>query len=132
MPQSIVHDHIAHVSRRKALALLAYLAVMDKPVSRLELAVLLSPDHDQTRAYAELRRAWAALKEAGLDQLLIADRETLALAAQTELWIDVREFNRLAYQVGNPSNDRQSASQSASIDVLQQMADLYKGDFMQG
>src|SRR5690606_15805638 len=107
------------ITRRKALALLAYLAVTERRVSRSELAVLLSPDHDDARAYAELRRAWATLKESGLGDALIADREYLYLKPHPQLWIDVREFQQLA----SPLNDAAS---------LQRIAALYQGEFLAG
>lgn len=108
------------ITRRKALALLAYLAVGERRFSRSELAVLLSPDYDDTRAYAELRRAWATLKELGLGDALIADREYLYLKTHPQLWIDVWEFQR---QLSNQLNDTAS---------LRKIASLYRGEFLAG
>ena len=52
------------LERRKALALLAYLAVTAQPHSRETLATLLWPDHDESQAHAYLRRALFTLKHA--------------------------------------------------------------------
>jgi DNA-binding SARP family transcriptional activator len=108
------------IARRKALALLAYLATTQRRVRRSELAVLLSPDHDDARAYAELRRTWAALKEAGLGDALVADREYLYLHSHPQIWIDVREFQ---HQLANFAKDMTS---------LQKIVELYQGEFLAG
>ena len=52
------------IGRRKAIALLIYLAVTGRSHSRDALATLLWPEYDQGRARAGLRRALAALKKA--------------------------------------------------------------------
>ena len=44
------------IQRRKALALLIYLAASGQPHSRDTLATLFYPDNDQSRARAYLRR----------------------------------------------------------------------------
>jgi hypothetical protein len=44
------------IRRRKAMALIVYLAVTGRGHSRDALATLLWPDHDQSRARAGLRR----------------------------------------------------------------------------
>ena len=46
-----------HIPRRKAVALLAYLAVTGQTHRRDALATLLWPEHDQSHARAGLRRA---------------------------------------------------------------------------
>jgi DNA-binding SARP family transcriptional activator len=51
------------VSRRKALALLVYLAVTGQSQSRDTLATLLWPDQDQSRARARLRSALSILRK---------------------------------------------------------------------
>lgn len=43
------------VDERKALGLLAYLAVSGERHSRAELSALLWPDHEQAKAYTNLR-----------------------------------------------------------------------------
>ena len=48
------------VGRRKAVALLAYLAVTGQGHSRDALATLFWPEHDQSRARAGLRRTLAS------------------------------------------------------------------------
>jgi DNA-binding SARP family transcriptional activator len=52
------------VERRKAMALLAYLAVTGRAHSREALAALFWPEHDQARARAALRRTLSSLNVA--------------------------------------------------------------------
>lgn len=54
---------------RKALALLAYLAVTGQEHARPMLAALLYPEYDEERALANLRRTLWALNNAGLGPL---------------------------------------------------------------
>ena len=63
-PPRIERDgHPVDVRRRKAVALLAYLAVTGQGHSRDALATLFWPEHDQSHARAGLRRALASLKK---------------------------------------------------------------------
>ena len=52
------------VGRRKASALLAYLALTNQPHNRDALAALLWPEYDQAGARTALRQALKALKAA--------------------------------------------------------------------
>lgn len=83
------------VDTRKALALVAYLALAGQPVSRDALATLLWPDFDQERSRAALRRTLFALR-AGLDGFgLETGRQALALDPDADMRVDVLEFRRL-------------------------------------
>lgn len=119
MPQIKQGDSILHVNRRKALALLAYLALTEKPVNRTVLAVLLSPDLDNMRSNAELRRALATLKEIGLGSVLIGNRDTVMLARSPDIWVDVQQFDHLFRQPWDTT-------------VLQAAIDLYQDDLLAG
>jgi DNA-binding SARP family transcriptional activator len=67
------------IARRKAVALLAYLAVTGRSHSRDALATLLWPEHDQSGARAELRRALSTLKRGLGKDWLDVDRESVGL-----------------------------------------------------
>ena len=54
----------AEADTRKAIALLAYLALTSQPQRRDTLAALLWPDHDQSSARGALRRTLSALNKA--------------------------------------------------------------------
>jgi DNA-binding SARP family transcriptional activator len=89
------HGQLVEVDTRKAIALLAYLALHPERLSRDQLAAFLWPEYYQERAYANLRRTLWALNKAVGEGWLVADNLTLALRQQAGLWIDVVEFQRL-------------------------------------
>ncbi len=91
---------------RKALALLAYLAVTGRPARRERLAGLLWPDSEQSKARAALRRTLSVAGAVG--PALIIQRADLALDSQLTR-CDVTEFEQLA-AAGDPSSLRRAAS----------------------
>ncbi|MDD5264212.1 MAG: BTAD domain-containing putative transcriptional regulator [Candidatus Bipolaricaulis sp.] len=82
------------VPRRKALALLAYLAVTQSAHSRDALAALLWPEQESARAYALLRNALWLLNQTRLGEWVTSTRHMIGLRPDPELWIDVVEFRR--------------------------------------
>jgi DNA-binding SARP family transcriptional activator/Tfp pilus assembly protein PilF len=84
-----VDDRPVSFDTRKAMALLAYLAVVRRPTSRDTLAALLWPESDGTDARNAFRRTLSVLR-AGLDgKGLIVDRSAVALDGEsldTDLW----------------------------------------------
>jgi DNA-binding SARP family transcriptional activator/tetratricopeptide (TPR) repeat protein len=76
-------------------AVFAYLALASRPVARSELASQFWPDVLDQSARASLRSAiWALRRQVGDVLEVIGERVGLAEAAA--VWIDVREFERLA------------------------------------
>ena len=70
------------ISRRKTVALLAYLAATNQPHNRDFLATLFWPENDQASARANLRRDLSRLKNAlGADALLV-DRSQAGINPQ--------------------------------------------------
>src|ERR687892_1556503 len=67
------------VDTRKAIALLAYLAVTARPQSRDHIAGLLWPEYGQERARAALRRTLSALRTALGGGGVVADRNVVKL-----------------------------------------------------
>lgn len=102
------------VDTRKAIALLAYLAVTAERQSRDTLATLLWPDHDTEHARAALRRTLSALAKGLGGNFLAIERTAIALAP-AGVWLDVIEFRRLA------SDGREDEAIA-----------LYRGDFLSG
>ncbi len=79
------------VDTRKAIALLAYLAISDRPASRENLAALLWPDSDEAGAHGALRRTISVLKAALGGIGLTIDRSSVGLRSE-ELEVDAGRF----------------------------------------
>ena len=73
------------VDTRKALAILAVLAVERRPYARDELAALLWPDADDESARGALRRTLSVLRSALGDRWLRIDRSIVALDAAVDV-----------------------------------------------
>ena len=99
-PRLEMDGNPVHIPRRKALALLAYLAVTGQSHSRDWLATLLWPQNDQSSARAELRRTLSVLNRTLGDGWLVADRETARLKTEKDsfssnaFWLDVADFQK--------------------------------------
>ncbi|MBN1583571.1 MAG: hypothetical protein JXA89_22880, partial [Anaerolineae bacterium] len=117
--------------RRKAMALLAYLAVTGQPHRRDVLAALLWPAFDQSRARTALRRTVFALKQGIGEVCLDADREMVHLVPGVSLWTDVGHFRDLVASCRGHDH-RADELCSACLDVLSEAAVLCGGGFMAG
>ena len=112
------------VDTRKAIALLAYLAVGDQAPARERLAGLLWPDYDPDRARGSLRRTLSALLKALDGRWVVADRRTIRLE-RDGVWVDVDRFGALlrAAESGERHERRTALSEAVA---------LYRGDFLAG
>ena len=116
---------------RKALALLAYLAVSGQVHSRDALAGLLWPDYDQVHARGALRRTLSTLQKALGEPLLEVSRERLRLNPGQPFWCDALEFRRL---VAENAAHHPTTGQLCDLcrEKLDQALALYRGDFLAG
>src|SRR5574342_880303 len=80
------------VRRRKALALLVYLAVTGGPHSREALATMLWPENDESSALANLRRELSRVNQVLGAGLLEVKRLQVGFSAGAEIWLDVAVF----------------------------------------
>lgn len=86
---------IASQPSQRPWVLLASLALGAGSVSRSELAARFWPDVLEQSARASLRSAlWALRRELG--EWVLVDGDRVGLRGDGELWVDVREFERLA------------------------------------
>src|SRR5215211_2875748 len=97
LPQVLLEDRPISTDRRKAIALLAYLAVndVDRPrqkYSRESLSALLWPDYEQAKAFSNLRTTLWELRQILGDDWLIAEREEIHLNETSEVDLDVAHF----------------------------------------
>src|SRR5262249_39813536 len=119
------------VDTRKAIALLAYLAVTNQPHRRDALAAFFWPDYDQTHARATLRRTLSALNKALGDAGLAIDRESIEMRPNAQLRLDVHEFE--AYLAGCQTHGHAANEVCAACEKpLAAAVALCRDDFMAG
>jgi ABC-type transport system substrate-binding protein/DNA-binding SARP family transcriptional activator len=136
-PRVEVNGKEIHIGRRKALALLAYLAVTGERHRRDSLAALLWPEYDQSRARADLRRTLSLLNRILGEGWLDVDRETAGLVqaqpenAEQMLWLDVTAFRQQLATCADHSHPATEAC-SACVPSLEEAVTLNRGDFLVG
>lgn len=113
-----------HITRRKGLALLAYLAVNGQASGRETLAMLLYPE--SPRALAYLRRDLSELKKnLGASALRIDGAVRLDIDA---VRVDVLDFLQLV----SPGESRSGNGPETRIAALESAGALYTADFLEG
>ncbi|MEO5705342.1 MAG: AAA family ATPase [Candidatus Limnocylindrales bacterium] len=105
------------VDTRKAVAVLALLAVEARPFAREELAAMLWPEADDESARGALRRTLSVLRAALGDRWIRVDRASVALDP-TDAWIDLVAL--------------QEAATEADAATLRGAADLARGPLLAG
>lgn len=115
------------VDRRKAIALLAYLASTATIHQRQTLATLFWPEDLSQRAMANLRQTLWVTKRALKHNWLIADRETLSLAPGFDL--DIHTFQQ-HLQTANTAFTQNKLP--TAITHFKQATALYRDNFMAG
>ena len=115
------------VDTRKAIALLAYLAV-ERTASRDTLATLFWADSPSDRARATLRRTLSSLRGGVGPEVIIADRHHIELAA---IDTDVSRFEAAIDTTAEHGHDPSDVC-SHCIQPLTEATDLYRGDFLEG
>jgi DNA-binding SARP family transcriptional activator/predicted ATPase len=119
------------VRRRKGVALLAYVAVTGHPHSRDALATLLWPTHDQAGARTNLRRELSRLKTTISGELLIIEREQVAITLEKTLWLDVTYFlDQLS--IAHAHDHANSRLCPDCVSALSNAVSAYRDDFMAG
>jgi DNA-binding SARP family transcriptional activator len=129
-PRNEVGGEPIEVDTRKAIALLAYLAVTQRRHTRDALAGLLWPEYGQSRARAALRRTLSSLGRARAEGWLEADREGVDLN-RDETWVDVHRFHDLLADCrthGHPEPD----VCPRCLPPLSEAVALYRDDFLAG
>ena len=128
---------LIEVNRRKALALVAYLAVTGQSHSRDSLVNLLWPEYDSSRGRAALRRTLFTLRSAlGGDQIEV-EGDQLGLRTQSDatsgatLWTDIAQFRE--HLAACPTHRHADSEVCASCaKPLTDAVSLVDGDFMSG
>ncbi len=123
-----LNGELVSVDRRKAFALLAYLALAKHRQKRDILAALLWPDLNQERAYAALRSTLSSLTTLVPGEWLDRQRTTLALNHDA-IWIDVIAFQTLIEQSRSHRHETPILCE-ACVGFLNTAIDLYRADFL--
>jgi predicted ATPase/DNA-binding SARP family transcriptional activator len=114
---------------RKAVALLAYVAITDEFQSRDTLAALLWPEMGDERARAALRRTLSSTRAVVGDDALYVTRDGLSLNGK-EVWCDAVAFEEAVAATG-----RHSHTGSPCLECLSQLEPavaLYRDHFLSG
>ena len=120
-PRIALHGVPLAFTRRKAAALLIYLAVTGRPHARESLAALFWGELPGHSAAANLRKVLTELRERVGDRLL-SDREAVGLDFGRGVWLDAAAFNAAV----------EAAAAAADPAALQAAVALYEADFLAG
>src|SRR5215218_7519063 len=93
-PQFQYQNEYIDITRRKSVALFAYLALTTRPISRETLAALLWPELDDQHARRALRSALYSLTTR-FQKLLEESNKSILLLNDDSVWVDVRQFRAL-------------------------------------
>ena len=121
------NSHSHSIQRRKAKALLAYLAVTQQSQSREVLAALLWPEYDRRSGLADLSRILSILRKTLGANFFLTDRESVALHEDADLWVDVLHFRKQL-----ESCQKTTGLDDDSLHKLASAVELYQADFLAG
>ncbi|MCB0209147.1 MAG: hypothetical protein KDJ52_07450, partial [Anaerolineae bacterium] len=130
-PQVAIDGEIVKINRRKAVALLAYLAVTRQSHNRDALATLFWPEATRNRARANLRQTLWELNNALGETWIETEDETLALHTGPDIWVDVHAFQAalVACQTHRHPVDQACAD---CVPLLTNVVNLHRDDFLTG
>lgn len=124
-PLEVIVDGVPIVvDTRKALAILAILAVERRAFAREELAALLWPESDDESARGALRRTLSVLRAAVNDRWLQVDRTSVSLGADG-VSVDLEELEGVA-------GVSPTAGETAVRRAVDRAVDLVRGPLMAG
>lgn len=117
------------VDTRKAVALLAYVAIVDRPVARESLAELLWPESEPEDARGALRRTLSVLRAGLGGSWLRIDRRQVVLEGD-DIDLDVATFRGAVR--GGPHVHASGDACPACRVRLSRAVDFFRGDFLEG
>jgi DNA-binding SARP family transcriptional activator/pimeloyl-ACP methyl ester carboxylesterase len=130
-PQVAFGGHPVSLRLQKELALLIYLAVTSRPHTRMALATLLWPDHDERSALAALRRTIYQLKVDMGETVLEITPNLVRLRPDAFLWLDTQQFAIAMHHCtghGHPPD----APLASCVETLEDGVALYRDNFLSG
>ena len=131
LPQIQLDEQPVVTDRRKAIGLLAYLAMNDlgrlpQRYSRESLSTLFWPEYDQAKAFTNLRRTIWEVHQAIGEKWLIAERESVHLNCEAHIDLDVAQFK------DSLSRAHQHMDLPLRIFLLTDTVKLYRNHFLTG
>ena len=130
-PRVEVNQTIVEIQRRKALALLAYLAVKVEPQPRETLAALLWPEQDHSSARQALRRHLYELNKVFNFDWSVTNRDSIGLNPAIKPWLDVTVYQATLDECRHHDHPETDAC-SACLPHLAEAVKLYRDDFLRG
>jgi DNA-binding SARP family transcriptional activator len=125
-----------NISRRKSVALLAYLAATAQAHSRDALGTMFWPEYDQSKARANLRRELSRLKSALGEELIEIQREQVALKQSEGWWLDIADFQTILEsapeRILTPADADGESHIVRQMQGIRQAVTLFAGEFMAG
>jgi DNA-binding SARP family transcriptional activator/predicted ATPase len=118
VPRLELDKQVIEIDTRKAVAMLAYIALAEERPTRDFLATFLWPEFDQSRARAALRRTLSAMRRDIGRSYFDITRDAVAFAPGASIWVDVAQF--------------QAKAQADGVIELETAVQLYRDDFMSG
>jgi DNA-binding SARP family transcriptional activator/tetratricopeptide (TPR) repeat protein len=103
IPEITLDGEVVQLRRRHSIALLAYLAITNRPHPRIELATFLAGDIEETSALKLLRNVLTDLSTHGLRDFLIVTRHTLAFNAASSHRLDIPMLDDI-HRMGSAAN----------------------------
>ncbi|HEX5465543.1 MAG TPA: AAA family ATPase [Candidatus Limnocylindrales bacterium] len=119
------------VDTRKAIALLAYLAVSERPSPRPALCSLLWPEYDEPNARGALRRTLSVLNAALGGEGLAIERSTIGIVPAAVV-LDLAQARTALVRVEAHHPDGRTGGCRRCLAELRAAAALVRGDFMEG
>src|SRR5690348_2536040 len=130
-PQVAYGGRAISLRLQKELALLIYLAVTSRPHTRMALATLLWPDHDERSALAALRRTIYQLKVDIGESVLEVTPILVRLRHDVSLSLDTQQFADAMRHCAGHEHPPDAPSASC-VAILEDGVRLYGDDFLSG
>ena len=130
-PRILLGNRPLQIQRKKAYALMAYLALTRKMYSREYLAALLWPDCDGSHARANMRKILSCIHTALGPDVLPAEPQFIGPLDMDRIWIDVDEFQKnTAVKITGRMLD--TSERRRCRQQLEKAIALYTNDFLSG
>ncbi len=130
-PRIEIDGQSVGLDTRKAIALLAYLAVTDEAVSRDAAVTLLWAKYGRSQGQAALRRTLSTLRREMKADWLSIEREKIGLCRTADVWVDVARMRELLAQSAGHRHGTLGVCRGCLV-PLNEAARLFRGDFLLG